>query len=73
METKPTTSWKTEVEVEGKWSTNALRFATEKEAAAAGVELLSRWYVPTDSRPAPSDDPINYRFDFDQNKAIRIE
>jgi hypothetical protein len=26
------------------------------------VELLSRWFVPTDSRAAESDDPVNYQF-----------
>lgn len=57
------TSWKTEVCVDGKWATNALRFATQAEAEKAGRELLSRWYVPTDSRAAVSDDPVNYRFD----------
>ena len=57
------TSWKTEVCVSGKWATNALRFATREEAEKAGVELLSRWFVPTDSRAAESNDPVNYRFD----------
>jgi len=57
-------SYKTEVCVQGEWSTNGCRYATEAEAEAAGKELLSRWYVPTASRPAPSDDPVNYRFNF---------
>lgn len=54
-------SWKAEVCVDGKWATNACRFATQKEAEDAGVELLSRWFVPTDSRAAESDDPVNYQ------------
>jgi len=66
-------SWKTEVLVQGEWSTNAVRFATKEEAEAAGRELLSRWFVPVDSRAAESDDPVNYRFDFDQNQSVRLE
>ena len=57
------TSWKTEVCVDGNWASNALRFATQGEAENAGRELLSRWWVPTDSRAAVSNDPVNYRFD----------
>jgi hypothetical protein len=57
-------SFKTEVCVQGDWSTNSMRYATEAEATAAGKELLSRWYVPTASRPSPSDDPVNAKFDF---------
>jgi hypothetical protein len=56
-------SYKTEVCVSGEWSTNGCRYATE--AVEAGKELLSRWWVPTDSRAAESDDPVNYRFNFD--------
>jgi len=66
-------SYKTEVLVGGKWSTNAVRFATRKEAQAAGRELLCRWFVPTDSRAAKSTDPVNYKFDFQANKAVNIE
>jgi len=52
-------SFKTEVCCSGSWSANALRYATAAEAEAAGRELLSRWYVPTDSRAVPSADPVN--------------
>ena len=45
------------------WASNALRFATKIEAEKAGVELLSRWYVPIDSRAAESDDSVNSVFD----------
>ena len=55
-------SWKMEVCVDGTWSSNAVRFATKQEAEDAGVELLGRWFVPTDSRAAESDDEVNYRF-----------
>lgn len=61
-----------EVCVEGKWATNSVRFATKEEAEAAGRELLTRWYVPTDSRAAESDDPVNYKFDFKANRPVPI-
>jgi hypothetical protein len=53
-------SFKYEVEVDGKFSGNAVRFATEEEANAGGSELLSRWFVPTGYRVVSSDDPVNY-------------
>jgi len=60
-------SWKTEVctihNGEKSWASNALRFATKIEAEKAGHELLSRWYVPIDSRAAESEDAVNYIFD----------
>lgn len=55
-----TKSWAPEVFLEGKWSRNALRFATEKEAADNAFALLMRWFVPTDSRAAPADEEPNY-------------
>jgi murein tripeptide amidase MpaA len=55
-------SWAPEVKVDGKWAGNAVRFATKEEAEESGRELLSRWWVPTDSRAVPSDDPVNYRW-----------
>ncbi len=55
-------SWKPEVFLEGKWSQNALVFATEKEAADNARDLLMRWFVPTDSRAVESTDPVNYKY-----------
>ena len=66
-------SWKMEVLVDGQWSTNSVRFETKKEAEEAGKELLSRWFVPVDSRAAKSEDPVNYRFDFDAYQPVRLE
>ena len=66
-------SWKVEVKCDGEWSSNALRFATKAEAEASGKELRSRWYVPSDSRGTESTDPVNYLFDFDNFKNVRIE
>ena len=58
-------NWKMEVLVDGKWSTNAIVLATKKEAEEYGHELLSRWFVPIDSRAVESPDPVNYKFNFD--------
>jgi hypothetical protein len=55
-------SFKYEVEVDGKFSGNAVRFATEEEADQGGRELLSRWFVPTGYRVVESDDEVNYVF-----------
>jgi hypothetical protein len=65
-------SYKMEVRVDGQWSTNNMRYATKAEADEAGKELLSRWCVPDASRAAPSDDPVNARFDFDRYKSALI-
>jgi hypothetical protein len=66
-------SWKMEVFTDNEWASNALRYATEQEAINAGRELLSRWWVPTDSRAVETpDEPVNYRFDAETWKNIRI-
>lgn len=51
------------------WTSNGCRYATLKEAESAGKELLSRWFVPIDSRGVPSEDPVNYRFNFERYKS----
>jgi hypothetical protein len=66
-------SYKTEVFVDRQWSTNALRFATEKEAVDYGHELLSRWMAPTDSRATACEDPVNYRFNTEKWAAEPIK
>jgi len=66
-------SYKMEVLVGDKWSTNSCVFATKEEAEAAGVELLSRWFVPVDSRAVESDKPVNYRFNFKINQPESIQ
>jgi len=55
------TSWAPEVFVEGKWSRNGLRFATEAEAAERAADLFYRWTSCTDSRATGADEPVNYR------------
>jgi hypothetical protein len=55
-------NWKPEVFLEGKWSCNALVFATKEEAEQNARDLLMRWFVPTDSRAVESTDPVNYSY-----------
>ena len=66
------TSYKPEVLVDGKWSTNALRFATKTEAEASVKELMSRWWVPTDGRATECNDSVTHRFDFATFTNVRI-
>jgi len=54
-------NWKMEVLTDS-WAGNACVYATEQEAIDAGKELLSRWYVPSDSRAVTTADPVNYQF-----------
>ena len=64
-------SWKPEVKVDGKWSTNALRFATREEAEGSVRALMLRWWVPDDGRATECTDPVNYRFV--DGRDVRIE
>jgi len=63
-------SWKPEVLVNGKWATNGLRFATQEEAFGSVMELRMRWWAVEDARTAESEDPVNYRFENNQNVPI---
>ena len=56
-------SWAPEVFVEGQWAGNGLRFATKEEAELWGLDLLMRWFVPSDSRAVESEDWPNYSWD----------
>jgi hypothetical protein len=58
-------SWAPQVHVDGEWSGNSLRFETKMEAEAWASALLTRWFVPSDSRAIESDDPVNYRLNAD--------
>lgn len=68
----PPVSFKPELLCNGEWCSNATRFATAKEAEAAGREIMSRWFVPTDCRAVPTDDPVNYVFDTVLGRAVPI-
>lgn len=56
-------SWKPEVIADnsGKWTGNALRFATKEEAQRYVYDLALRWIAVRDTRVVPSDEPVNYR------------
>ena len=53
-------NYKPEVFVSGKWSQNALVFATREEAEASAHDLMDRWFAVSDSRAVESDKPVNY-------------
>jgi hypothetical protein len=55
-------SWKPEVYVQGAWSKNGLRFATEKEAVANAHNLMMRWTLVEDYRAVEASEPVNYRW-----------
>ena len=57
-------SFKPEViaDASGKWSGNALRFATREEAEANVRDLMMRWFAVRETRIVESDDPVNYRY-----------
>ena len=65
-------SFKIEVLVDGKWSTNSLRFATKKEAEASVSELMSRWYIPMDGRAAESEDSVTHWFNFQKWENVSL-
>ena len=46
----------------GKWSGNALRFATRGEAEANVHDLMMRWFAVRDTRVVECDDPVNYSY-----------
>ena len=64
------TSWKPEVKVEGKWAGNGLRFATQEEAIGSAMLTRMRWWMVEDVRATESLDPINYRFENNNNVAV---
>jgi hypothetical protein len=66
-------SWAPEVSVDasGKWSGNAVRFATKDEAEAWAFDRMMRWTAVRDTRVVESQDPVNYRWI--DNQLVRIE
>ena len=58
MTTTTPRSYKVGVKTSGdrNFAYNALRFATEAEAAAYGADLFSRWTAVTEMEVHPSDD-----------------
>ena len=49
----------------GKWSGNALRFATEEEARIYVDDLMMRWTAVRDTRVVEVDEPVTARLDRD--------
>lgn len=58
-------SWKPEViaDSSGKWTGNALRFATSDEAECYVRDLYSRWTSVRETRVIESDELPNYRWE----------
>jgi len=52
------TSWRPDVFVDGDWSANSLRFATQEEAAGYARDLYARWTLVTDWRTTETTDPV---------------
>jgi hypothetical protein len=46
----------------GKWTGNALRFATQAEAEANVRDLSMRWFAVRETRVVESADPVNYTY-----------
>lgn len=57
----------------GERAGNFLRFATFEEAAASGNESLDRWTMPVRCDVDVTDDPVNYRWDFEIGRAVPLE
>ena len=55
-------SWAPEVFVEGKWSRNQLRFATEQEARDNAQNLMMRWTLVDECRATEATEPVNYQW-----------
>jgi hypothetical protein len=55
-----------------KFYTNALVFATEKEAEAYARDLFSRWMGVDEWRVVEVDKPVTYIFDFEQHNYYPI-
>jgi hypothetical protein len=58
-------SWAAEVIADdsGKWTANALRFATDIEAKAYVANLYARWTAVRETRVVQSPDPVNTKWD----------
>ena len=68
-------SYKAEViaDSSGKWTSNALRFATMDEAENHASDLFGRWMAVRSTRVVESADPVNYRWDYVALKAVPVE
>ena len=64
-------SWQPFVEVDGKWETNSLVFATKEEAEKYARDLFNRWFLTTGHKAVESDKPVNYIWD-DERGAVML-
>jgi len=65
-------SWKPEVFAEREWTGNGLVFETKEEAERWARDLLFRWFVPTDSRAVESNQPVNYKLNFETGEITAV-
>ena len=68
------TSWAPEViaDSSGKWTRNALRFATKVEADANVRDLYSRWTAVREYRSVETDEPVNYQWDVTEGRSVPL-
>jgi hypothetical protein len=66
-------SWKPEVIADnsGKWTGNALRFATPEEAELYVADLMYRWTAVRETCVVESDDPVSYTWDGERAVPIK--
>lgn len=60
------------VGIDPKWYGNSLAFATRKEAQYSADELMSRWHLVVEAGVEESDEPVNYRIDWDAREMIAV-
>jgi hypothetical protein len=59
-------SWKLEIEYvgkEGKWASNAIRFATKEEALSDAHSFRQNWLMENQYRVTESTDPVSHRWE----------
>jgi len=47
-------------------------FETKEEAERWARDLLFRWFVPTDSRAVESNQPVNYKLNFETGEITAV-
>lgn len=60
------------VSIDPKWYGNSLAFATRKEAQYSAEELTSRWLLVVEPGVEESDEPVNYRIDWDMMQLVAV-
>lgn len=70
-----TKNWKPEVQTgnDENWYGNALVFATQKEAEYSAKDLFDRWLLCVNHRAVETDDPVNYRIDWDSREMVAVK